>query len=142
MEHLRRGIVDMEAHEQARKGDVYREIKVGVTFEAERGGHRSELAPEVWIDTPKPGSQRYVARRTAKGDFDQLLYGLACQSGLSQAKQVVILGDGAPWIWKQAEKHFPGAVRLASQHAQEHEVTGPVFGKETEAATPSSQRSL
>ncbi len=137
MERLRRGTVDMEAHEQARKGDVYREIKVGVTFEAERGRERSELAPEVWIDTPKPGSQRYVARRTAKGDFDQLLYGLACQSGLSQAKQVVILGDGAPWIWKQAEEHFPGAVQIVDlYHAQEHvwQVARAVFGKETEAA--------
>jgi hypothetical protein len=74
------------------KGDVYRELKVGVIFEAERGRERSELAPEVWVDTPKDNSMRYVARRTAKGDFDQLLYGLACQSGLQQAKQLVILG--------------------------------------------------
>jgi hypothetical protein len=50
----------------------------------------------VWVDTPKEKSMRYVARRTAKGDFDQLLYGLARQSGLEQAKQLVILGDGAP----------------------------------------------
>jgi hypothetical protein len=95
MERLRRSTVEMEASEHTRKGDVYRELKVGVIFEAERGRERSGLAPEVWIDTPKQASQRYVARRTAKGD--QLLYGLACQSGLSQAKQVVILGDGAPW---------------------------------------------
>ncbi len=77
--------------------------------------------------------------QTAKieGDFDQLLYGLACQSGLSQAKQVVILGDGAPWIWKQAEEHFPGAVQIVDlYHAQEHvwQVARAVFGKETEAA--------
>ena len=37
---------------------------------------------------------RYVARRSAKGDFDQLLYGLARQSGLEQAKQMVVLGVG------------------------------------------------
>jgi hypothetical protein len=34
-----------------RKGDVYREMKVGAVFLAERGRERSELAPEVWIDT-------------------------------------------------------------------------------------------
>jgi hypothetical protein len=137
MERLRRGTVDMEAHEETRKGDVYREIKVGVTFEAERGRERSELAPEVWIDTPKPGSQRSVARRTAKGDFDQLLYGLACQSGLSQAKQVVILGDGAPWIWKLAGEHFPEAVQIVDlYHAQEHvwQVARAVYGPQTQAA--------
>jgi hypothetical protein len=106
MERLRRGTVEMEYSEKTRKGDVYRELKVGTIFEAERGRERSELAPEVWIDTPKPGSQRYVARRTAKGDFDQLLYGLACQSGLSQAKQVVILGDGALWMRETGWRAF------------------------------------
>src|SRR5947207_4105240 len=79
MERLRRGTVEMEDSEKTRKGDVYRELKVGTIFEAERGRERSELAPEVWIDTPKQASQRYVARRTDKGDFDQLLYGLACE---------------------------------------------------------------
>jgi Uncharacterised protein family (UPF0236) len=137
MERLRRGTVEMEASENTRKGDVYRELKVGVIFEAERGRERSELAPDVWIDTPKQGSMRYVARRTAKGDFDQLLYGLACQLGLSQAKQIVVLGDGAPWIWKQAEEHFPGAVQIVDlYHAEEHvwQVARAVFGPQTEAA--------
>src|SRR5256714_10709036 len=70
MERLRRGTVEMEASEKKRKGDVYRELKVGAIFEAERGRERSELVPDVWIDTPKENSMRYVARRTAKGDFD------------------------------------------------------------------------
>ncbi len=80
---------------------------------------------------------RYVARRTARGDFDQLLYGLARQSGLQRAKQVVILGDGALWIWKQAEEHFPGAVQIVDlYHAQEHvwQVARAVYGPQTEAA--------
>jgi hypothetical protein len=64
---------------------------------------------------------RYVARRTAKGDFDQLLYGLARQSELEQAKQIVVLGDGAAWIWKLASEHFPEAVQIVDlSHAQEH----------------------
>lgn len=137
MERLRRGTVEMEEREKQRKGDVYRELKVGVIFEAEQGRERSELAPEVWIDTPKEKSMRYVARRTAKGDFDQLLYGLARQSGLEQAKQVVILGDGAPWIWKLASEHFPEAVQIVDlYHAQEHvwQVARAVYGPQTEAA--------
>src|SRR5436309_10726665 len=138
MERLRRGTVAMEEKEKTRKGDVYREMKVGVIFEAERGRERSELAPDVWIDTPKQNSMRYVARRTAKGDFDQLLYGLARQSGLEQAKQIVVLGDGAPWIWKLACEHFPGAVQIVDlYHAQEHvwQVARAVYGPQTEAAT-------
>ena len=137
MERLRRGTVEMEEKEKTRKGDVYREMKVGVIFEAERGRERSELAPDVWIDTPKENSMRYVARRTAKGDFDQLLYGLARQSGLEQARQIVVLGDGAPWIWKLACEHFPEAVQIVDlYHAQEHvwQVARAVYGPQTEAA--------
>src|SRR5437868_6467368 len=137
MERLRRGTVEMEEKEKTRKGDVYREMKVGVIFEAERGRERSELVPAVWVDTPKENSMRYVARRTAKGDFDQLLYGLARQSGLEQAKQIVVLGDGAPWIWKLASEHFPEAVQIVDlYHAQEHvwQVARAVYGPQTEAA--------
>jgi hypothetical protein len=52
---MRRGSVPMEEDERKRKGDVYREMKVGAVFLAERGRERSELAPEVWVDTPKAG---------------------------------------------------------------------------------------
>ncbi|GAC1350940.1 MAG: hypothetical protein NVS4B9_35640 [Ktedonobacteraceae bacterium] len=109
---MRRGSVPMEEEERKRKGDVYREMKVGAVFVAQRGPQRSELAPEVWVDTPREGSLRYVARRTAQGGFGPLLYALAVQSGLSRAQQVVVLGDGAPWIWKVVAEHFPGAVQI------------------------------
>ncbi len=132
---MRHGSVPME--EQERKGDVYREMKVGAVFLAERGPERSELAPEVWVDTPKAGSLHYVARRTAKGGFGPLLYVLAVQPGLSRAKQLVVLGDGAPWIWKLVAEHFPGAVQMVDwYHAQEHvwDVAHAVFGPGSQEA--------
>lgn len=135
---MRRGSVPMDQEERHRKGDVYREIKAGAVFRAERGPKRSELAPEVYVDTPAPGSMRYVARRTAKGGFDWLLYQLAVQGGLQQAQQVVVLGDGAPWIWNLAAEHFPGAVQIVDlYHAKEHvwDVAHAVFGGATAAAT-------
>src|SRR6266699_4689931 len=85
---MRRGSVPMEKEERQRKGDVYREIKAGAVFRAERGPQRSELAPGVYVDTPAPDTIRYVARRTAKGGFGWLLYQLAVAGGLEQAKQV------------------------------------------------------
>src|SRR2546421_6947009 len=69
-----------------RTGDVYREIKAGAVFRAERGPKRSELAPGVYVDTPAEDSMRYVARRTVKGGFGWLLYQLALDGGLEQAK--------------------------------------------------------
>jgi hypothetical protein len=131
---MRRGSVPMEKEEQQRKGDVSREIKAGAVFRAERGAKRSELAPGVYVDTPAQDSLRYVARRTAKGGFGWLLYHLALQCGLEQAQQVVVLGDGAPWIWNLAAEHFPQGVQIVDlYHAKEHvwEVAHAVFGRST-----------
>ncbi len=135
---MRRGSVPMEQEERHRPGDVYREIKAGAVFRAERGSKRSELVPGVYVDTPAQGSMRYVARRTAKGGFAWLLYQLAVECGLSQAKQVVVVGDGAPWIWNLAAEHFPGAVQIVDlYHAKEHvwDVAHAVFGSGTAAGT-------
>ena len=131
---MRRGSVEMEEKEQQRPGDVYREVKVGVVFQASRGRERSGLAPDVWVDEPAEGTLRYVAQRTALGNFARLLYTLAMQQGLQRAKQVVVLGDGALWIWRLVEEHFPGAVQIVDLwHAQEHvwEVAQAVYGRST-----------
>jgi len=38
-----------------------------------------------------------------------------------KAKRVVMMGDGAPWIWNLTEEHFPGAVEIVDfYHAVEH----------------------
>ena len=135
---MRRGSVPLEKEERQRKGDVYREIKAGAVFRAERGSKRSELAPGVYVDTPAEDSLRYVARRTAKGGFGWLLYQLALQCGLEQAQQVVVVGDGAPWIWNLATEHFPGAVQILDlYHAKEHvwDVAHTVFGRGTAGGT-------
>ena len=135
---MRRGSVPMKPEEVQRTGDVYREIKAGAVFRAERGPKRSELAPGVYVDTPAPDSMRYVARRTAKGGFGWLLYQLAVDGGLEQAQQVVVLGDGAPWIGNLAAEHFPGAVQIVDlYHAKEHvwDVAQAVFGCGTAAAS-------
>lgn len=135
---MRRGSVPLEKEERQRKGDVSREIKAGTVFRAERGPKRSALVPGVSVDTPAPGSLRSVARRTAKGGCDWLLSQLAAQCGLSQAQHVVVIGDGAPWIWNLAAEHFPGAVQILDlSHAKEHvwDVAHAVFGSGTPAAT-------
>ena len=135
---MRRGSVPMEQEERHRQGDVYREIKAGAVFRAERGRTCSELAAGVYVDTPAPESLRYVARRTARGGFAWLLYDLALQGGLEQAQQVVVLGDGAPWIWTLATEHFPEAVQIVDiYHAKEHvwDVAHAVFGHGTAKAS-------
>src|SRR5213082_1491031 len=107
---LRRGSVPMEEQERKRKGDVYREIKVGAVFEASRGPERSQLAPGVFVDQAE--QKHYVARRSKAEDFGKLLYTLAVHHGLHQAQQLVALGDGAAWIWRLVTEHFPTAVQI------------------------------
>jgi hypothetical protein len=51
---------------------------------------------------------------------------------------VVVVGDGAPWIWHLAAEHFPGSVQIVDlYHAKEHvwEVAHAVFGRATKAST-------
>lgn len=131
MARLRRGSVPMEKAEQERDGDVYREVKVGAVFVGKPGPERSELVPGVFVD--RPGAIRYVARRTTAEDFAPRLYALAHEAGVRRAQQVVILADGARWIWKLAEEQFPGAVQIVDEyHACQHvwEVARAAFAAE------------
>jgi hypothetical protein len=133
---LRRGSVPMEEQERKRQGDVYREVKVGAVFEATRGPERSGLAPGVFVD--QAGPKHYVARRAKAEDFGKLLYSLAVTHGLQRAHQIVVLGDGAAWIWRLVAEHFPGAVQIVDLwHAREHvwKVAHAVFGPNTPQAS-------
>jgi hypothetical protein len=130
---IRRGSVPMEEAEAKRKGDVYREIKVGAVFEGILGRERSELVPGVFLD--EPGPIQYVARRLKVEEFGRFLYALAQRCGVDRAREVVILGDGARWIRHVVEDHFPNAVHSVDlYHAREHlwNVANAVHG----AATP------
>ncbi len=53
------------------------------------------------------------------------------------APRRVVLGDGAPWIWKWADEHAPGAIQIIDiRHAKEHlcEVAKAIFGTGTDLA--------
>jgi len=131
---MRRGSVPMEEAEVKGKADVYREIKVGAVFEGLPGRERSELAPGVFPD--EPGPIKYIARRMSAEAFGRFLYALAQRCGLDRAQEVVILGDGARWIRRLAEEHFPTAVHIVDlYHAREHvwKVAHAVHGPATPA---------
>jgi hypothetical protein len=131
---MRRGSVPMEEAEAKGKADVYREIKVGAVFEGIPGRERSELAPGVFLD--EPGPIKYIARRMSAQAFGGFLYALAQRCGLDRAREVVLLGDGARWIRRLAEDHFPNALHIVDlYHAREHvwKVANAVHGPATPA---------
>ena len=137
------GILGRIRGTQGKGSDVWREVKVGAVFWAETGRHASSLvallgraaqatgaAGRVWVDRPV-GAIRYVAGLRPAAEFGVRLYALAVARGVEQAAEVVVLGDGAVWIWKLAAEHFPGATQILDfQHAREwiHQVAGAVWG--------------
>lgn len=126
--HRRESMV-LTPDEQQREGDVYREVKVGAVFVGEPGPERSELVPGVFVD--RAGPIRYVARRATAEAFGPFVYALAQRCGLEQAEQVIVLGDGAPWIWNLVDEYFPQSVQIVDLwHAREHvwNVAHAVFG--------------
>jgi hypothetical protein len=63
----------------------------------------------------------YVATRLGLDAFRQQLYAEALQRGLLQAEIVLVLGDGAAWIWNLATDRFASATqRVDFFHVSQH----------------------
>jgi hypothetical protein len=100
-----------------------REVKLVTAWTAE--GRDDEGIP-----VRDPGSVSYSAaiESAATGDTDATLsaFGLrvereATRRGFDRAERRVVIGDGAPWIWKLADELFPGAVEVVDLfHAKQH----------------------
>jgi len=129
MARIRRESIEIVKEEKERSGDVYREIKVGAIFEGKPGRNRSELVPGVFVD--EAGPITYMARQITAEAFGYLFYHLASSCGIEEGDEIVVLGDGAVWIWKIAQEHFPHAVHIVDiWHAREHvwNVANAVYG--------------
>jgi hypothetical protein len=67
--------------------------------------------------------------------FSNLFWASACQRKADLYEEVVFVCDGAVWIWKLIEKHFPYAVQIVDwYHASEYlpPIAEAVFGCGTE----------
>lgn len=138
------GIMVRLRGEEGKGSDVWREVKVGAVFVAEIGPRVSRIAQLVgevakgqgqvvrqWVDRPQ-GLITYVAGRLPAASFGVRVYAEAMGRGLGRAAEVVVLGDGAHWIWQLAEEHFPGAVQILDfWHASEWvwKVANAVWGE-------------
>ena len=83
-------------------------------------------APEAVGRAPLPewdraGPKRYVAKQEEAAEFGARVYVAACQAGLAGAQEVIVVGDGADWIWNLAAEHFGEATEVLDYyHAAEH----------------------
>jgi hypothetical protein len=66
--------------------------------------------------------------------FDELFWATACQHKADLYEELVFVCDGAVWIWKLIERHFPHAVQIVDwYHASEYlpPVAEAAFGRDT-----------
>jgi hypothetical protein len=80
----------------------WKEPKLGAVFRAHAGEDGE----------PIRGPTRYVGHLEEAEDFGERLWRLADASGIEKAQTVIVVGDGAPWIWNLADFHFPQAVQI------------------------------
>ena len=91
-----------------------REIKTGCIF------------TQSYVDSEgKPvrdqDSTSYFSQIGQLEGFGELLYSEAVKRGVDFAEKVVVIGDGAKWIWNLANNNFPGATEIIDlYHAKEH----------------------
>jgi hypothetical protein len=91
-----------------------REIKLGCVFTQ----HGRDAAGHPLRD---PDTTTYVASFLPAGDFGLLMRQEALRRGMAEAQRVIVLGDGALWIWEQARLNFVGALEILDfYHGLEH----------------------
>jgi hypothetical protein len=68
-----------------------------------------------------PDSTTYVGAIETAAEFGSRIYREAWKRGASLAVLLVVMGDGAEWIWNLAELLFPGAILIVDLfHARQH----------------------
>lgn len=91
-----------------------REVKLGVVF-------TQTTTDDEGYPIRDPLSSSYVATLEPVEHFGTLVYAEARRRGSATAKEMVVLGDGASWIWNLAKTHFPQATHIVDlYHAREH----------------------
>jgi hypothetical protein len=86
----------------------WREMKIGVV---------RSLFADGRVDQPS----RYVQHLGHAERFGECLEALAISCGSLRAKRIVVLGDGAAWLWCLAAKRFPRAIQILDfWHALEY----------------------
>lgn len=72
-------------------------------------------------DRPLITHRGYVATRGGMGALREQLHAEALRQGLGQVERVVVMGDGAAWIWNLAADRFKEAVqRVDLYHIKQH----------------------
>jgi Uncharacterised protein family (UPF0236) len=93
----------------------------GVQVHQEDGWHEAKCVACYWDAAAGKRETRYAVRFENAAEFVGFVWSLACRCGLERAQRVVLLGDGADWIWKHVGGLLKEAVCIVDwYHALQH----------------------
>lgn len=106
----------------------YKELKVAAVYDLlPSANHNGDREPSV-------GRTTYVGRMDDSDTFGESVWVEAARRGAERAREVVVIGDGAPWIWNQAQSHWPEAIQILDfWHVKDHmwELGSALYGEGT-----------
>lgn len=124
------GAIDATKVQVRQAGEhLWRDLKLGAWFEA--GGNPPKTPDGNW--TIAAENIRYYADIAAAADFTSLVWATAVEQKADLAAELIILGDGAEWIWNIVKENFPHAIQILDWfHATEHlvDLAKVVFAQE------------
>jgi hypothetical protein len=116
--------------QQNKKPSRWHWVYMGTVF---RLDHRGQTAGQRAVITQRG----YVATRLGIEALIPQLYREAIARGLGQAQQVLVIADGAVWIWNAVQDRFPNArQQLDLYHADQHlwAIAHDLYGRGTPEA--------
>jgi hypothetical protein len=95
---------------RAAKGEEqpWREVKIGAWYQA-RGVPPSK-PDDKW--TIQADDISYYSDICPAADFGDLFWASGVSRGAENAAELIIIGDGAQWIWELVDLHFPDAIQI------------------------------
>jgi hypothetical protein len=105
---------------------AWHEIKTGVIYAGTPDAEGLDEATDC----------HYLAAQETAELFGARVYAAAARRGVEQAGELVVIGDGAEWIWNLAAHHYPGATQIVDYwHACEHiwELRKVLYAADSEA---------
>jgi hypothetical protein len=107
----------------------------GTTVHETDAWHEAKVGCIYFEDEQFKRHKRYVGRFDSSQTFGWHVWFEACRCGFREAKEVVYIGDGAPWIRTEHRRHFGRATFIIDWfHASEYlwDCGKKLFGEGTE----------
>lgn len=119
----------------------YKELKIGCIYTT-RTRVCQQRPDQVLIHAEQ---QSYLAVLTDAVRFGWQLWAEAARRGVNAATDLVVIGDGAHWIWNLADEHFPHATQILDwYHASEYvwRAAAAIYGETSELRIPWARQQL